>query len=134
MEQNTRPRGARTTILDNKVLAAAGRKAYQAAYNEPCDTLEVGYSQNMLFAVDRGIGAVVNDEGVGAEFTDEDTVNVYYRLGISIFPLAIPVDDINNAVTDERVDLADGIRTFGARLDANHATWFRRYDHDYQNL
>jgi len=92
-----------------------------AAKIEPMDAVVV-WSQASLAI------AVVNEEGVGA-FEEEDHVRVWFtygKEGMFYHDVLVPVNDILEArqITEE-VDLADFIRTFGARLDSNHELWAR---------
>ena len=133
MSTTTRRTGAIARILSAEALLEAGRKHYVEEYPDanPAD-LGHGPTPHMLIAVDRGLGAVVNREGVGDRFNHEtETVDVYFSNGYSVFPLALSIDEIAYAATDDLIDLAEGIRTFGARLDSNHATWFHAYDPEH---
>ncbi|MGO2520130.1 MAG: hypothetical protein ACTH8F_08410 [Microbacterium sp.] len=130
---NTRPTGAIARILDADALLAKGRDAYVRTYQDanPAD-LQPGPLPQMILAVDRGNPAIVNGEGVGSIATEEDLIEVYFSNGFSIFPLELTLTDVAHAVSDDTIDLADGIRTFGGRLDANHHRWYSRYDHNHR--
>lgn len=80
--------------------------------------LQPGPLPQMILAVARGNPAIVNGEGVGAIATDEDVIEVYFSNGFIVFPLELTLNDVAHAVNDDTIDLADGIRTFGGRLDA----------------
>ena len=131
MRNNSRTAGAIAIKLDPEVLLAAGREAF-AELNPEADAalLTHGPLPQMLFAVDRGTGAVVNGEGVGAVADETDHIEVYFCYGMTWTPVPMAMVKVGDAATEERIDLADGIRTFGSRLDVNHLRWFNRYDAD----
>lgn len=126
----TRPTGAITRKLDPDTLLAIGRKHYLIAYpgQARAEDLQNGPQPQMLFGVDNGkTAAVVNGEGVGSTQDEEGRIDVYFSNGYSTFRLAIPLDELTDAVTDATVDLAHGIRTFGGRLETNFYNWHRAY-------
>ncbi|MGO2822526.1 MAG: hypothetical protein ACTIA5_17150 [Brachybacterium tyrofermentans] len=124
--RRTRPAGAIATILDADVLLDSARAA------RPGSSIDHGPRPQMLLAVNHGELAVVNREGVGCISGDDKTVGVYFDLGGMWDVIPLPHSVIAHAATEEKVDLADGIRTFGGRLDSNHYTWFSRYDADHR--
>lgn len=125
-----RPREAEAFLLDNDALIRAARPVCAEMGGNP-DHLTSIYTQ-MLLAVERGLPAIVNSEGVGAILSEADTIGVYLAAQMSIVRIDIPLDALSDAVTDEVIDLADGIRSFGPRLEANFHRWHRAYDHDYR--
>lgn len=122
----TRPRGATAVILDNETLLNSGRQALtrldETAHPE---NLHPGPGPNMLVTTPTGNTAVVNGEGVGDFLQENDTIPVYYSYEMSWIPLDIPASEISAAATAQSIDIADGIRTHNARLDANHHQWYR---------
>lgn len=57
-------------------------------------------------------------------FASDDTVHLICSEGVGC---AITAEDIDRMkMVGEPMDLADFIRTFGGRLDANHYMWTRR--------
>lgn len=126
----SRPRGAEAFLLDNDALIRAARPVYAEMGGNP-DHLTSIYTQ-MILAVERGLPAIVNSEGVGAMLSEDDTIGVYFAAQMSIVRIDIPFDALNNAVTDEVIDLADGIRSFGSRLEANFHRWHSIYDPAYR--
>ena len=102
-------------------LVSEGKPSVDRAKIEPMDAVVV-WSQASLAI------AVINDEGVGG-FEEEDLVRVWFtygEMGLYIMDVLVPVNDILEArEMSEEVDLADFIRTFGARLDSNHELWAR---------
>lgn len=73
---------------------------------------------------------MVNEEGVGC-IAKNGTIGVWVSAAFERIRIDIPVDDIIVAATAETIDLADGIRIFGARLDSNHHRWFTAYTGTY---
>lgn len=131
MQTNTRPAGAIGIKLDAEILLAVARDEF-AAQNPEADPalLTHGPQPQMLIAVDRGTGCVVNGEGVGAVADENDQIEVYFSYGFTWTPVQLSLEKIGAAAGEERIDLAEGIRTFGSRLDVNHRVWFNRYDAD----
>ncbi len=129
MNKNTRPAGALTTVLDSEALLAAAREQLPLQYpgSDPV-ALRDGPLPQMLFTVDRGEAAVVNGEGVGAVADEHDIVDVWFTYGYELIKIALTLPTIANAFTGDEIDLADGIRTFGGRLDANHYRWYTRHN------
>ena len=135
MTTTTRPLGAIATILDNDSLLAAGRRHFEAQYpgNDP-QHLQHGPTPQMLFCTGHGNATIVNSEGVGNIADENDTIKVWFTYGYELLPVTLPLhEEIATTVTEERIDLAHGIRTFGIRLDSNHYRWFEQYDYDYVN-
>lgn len=132
MQRNTRPAGAVGIKLDAEILLAAAREEFAAQYPEHPDAAQLthGPLPQMLIAVDRGTGCVVNAEGVGGIADEDGRVEVHFSYGFTWLPVLLTLEKIGTAAGDERIDLADGIRTFGSRLDVNHSLWFNRYDAD----
>lgn len=128
---NTRTLGAIAVKLDPEILLVSAREEFAGQFPEADAThLTNGPLPQMLFAVDRGNGCVVNGEGVGAIANEDDQIEVHFSYGMTWVPVLMPMSKINDAATEERIDLAEGIRTFGSRLDVNHLRWFNRYDAD----
>jgi hypothetical protein len=128
----TRPTGAVAAVLDAATLLTAARAVADADPTLADLPLSDGPTPQMLIAVDRGVPAIVNHEGVGGVLGEDGAVPVYFRSGTRWEPIAIPLGAINEAITEKRVDLAEGVRTFGARLDSNHRRWFDRYDSEHR--
>ena len=129
--KNTRPAGAIAIKLDPEILLESAREEFADQNPEANPThLTHGPLPQMLLAVDRGTGSVVNGEGVGAIANESDYIEVYFGYGMEWVPVMLPLSKVGNAATEQRIDLADGIRTFGSRLDVNHFRWFNRYDPD----
>lgn len=113
-----RQRGAIATILDDEVL---NRYANEKAGGKP-PVYQGGIFRQMFLETTQG-PAVINSDGVGLT-ADEGEIIVYLSSAFGIDAVPIPLSIIEKAKTEERIDLADGIRVFGDRLDSNHYTWF----------
>jgi hypothetical protein len=141
MRSNNRQRGALGYLLDSDKLTkhirfATGSKHWD--YDIEPYTAALVYGEGTSWAV-------VNDEGVGDSADDYDgTVTINYGLSkepdesddpnvirvfnIFVQEVKLPWSVIDQCRTGEPIDLADHIRTFGARLDNNHAIWYRFSD------
>lgn len=127
----TRPTGAIATILATESLLEAGRRQFALQYPDADpQKLNNGLSPQMMIPVNHGELAIVNREGVGTIADEHNIIDVWFSYEYELLPVAIPTSEIANTTTDEKIDLAHGIRTFGDRLDANHWRWYSRYDHD----
>ena len=123
--------GAIAVTLDPTILLTAARAKFAIAHPEAEPTLlNNGPLPQMLFPVNRGEAAIVNNEGVGSIADEDDNIQVTFTYGYQWLEVTLTLDEINQAATDEKIDLADGIRTFGSRLDSNHYNWFSKYDHN----
>lgn len=130
-EQRTDGRrgGAVASVLNSEALLAAGRAAYAEEHPgvDAAALVDHGPLPQMTFTADGDLVAVVNGEGVGGIGTDGVTVDVWFSVGGMWDTLPIRLSAIAEATEHETIDLADGIRHFGARLDANHCLWRDRY-------
>ena len=131
MSREERPRGVMLTVLDltgvvegaQKMLpdgetAELAHQPYAAAH---------GPSGELIVVCHEGVGWIVGD---GEDQEDlEVPIHVRTPTGFSIFPRYMAHLDraeVEVLMTGELVDLADLIRTFGARLEANFWLWHRR--------
>lgn len=136
---------AEVTLLDlSEVEACALTFLREKAERDGTDmpsSVKVGYRWGCFGCPDGSLYALC-DEGVGTAkpITDDDplVVDVYVdgyegqKSGsfISIFPAAsvnLGPDRVRQYRTGERVNLAEFIRTFGARLDSNYESWRRKF-------
>lgn len=117
---SSRKRGAIASVLDMDVLVRHANE--QIADDESTLKFHTENGTRMLLETEVG-PAVLDSEGVGYE-RDGNTITVNLCYGITMTPVDLPLAVIEKAKTDQRIDIADGIRTFGDRLDANHQTWF----------
>ena len=126
---NNRNRGAIGYVLDSNKLA----KALRDIINPAVEAEKFEPLQSVLVFGEGTQWAVVNYEGVGGIATDYDEeARVYftYDQGFLIDSEKLPWNIVTECrdMTEQPVDLADFIRTFGARLDNNHAIWYRFSD------
>lgn len=130
-EQRTdgRKGGAIASPLNPAILLDAGRTAYAERHPgaDAAALVEHGPLPQMTFTADGDRVAVVNGEGVGDVSTDGATIDVWFTVGAMWDTLPIPLSAIAEATEAETIDLADGIRHFGDRLDDNHREWRSRY-------
>lgn len=127
----TRKRGAIATVLNPEVLVKLGRKVLVDQYGpEEVESMQLGPgpTPQMMLTVDHKTAAIVNSEGVGHIEGENGKIAVELSTPFSFFPVEIDLGDLGEAATDQEIDLADGIRTFGSRLDSNHHQWFSRYE------
>lgn len=123
---SNRKRGAIATVLDMDVLVRHANE--QIAGDESPLRFHAESDRRMLLETEEGLG-VIDGEGVGYDSEgDQITVNLCY--GITLTPVDLPLSIIEEAKTDERIDIADGIRVFGDRLEANHYLWYSRTKRD----
>lgn len=130
MTTTARPLGAIATILDNDALLTAGRRQFGLQYpgNDP-QKLSHGPTPQMLLRVDHGEAAIVNNEGVGNVADEHSIVDVWFTYNqYELLEVSLPLNEIADTATDDKIDIAFGIRTFGDRLDSNHYRWYSRYD------
>lgn len=97
---------------------------YRAGFGIPWGIVETSEG---LFAI--------NTEGVGPDgpISEENplVVDIYAEQDgfLALMPVAsmsLNADEVRKMATGPAVPLADHVRTFGARLDANYETWLRR--------
>lgn len=143
MTRYNRQRGALGYLLDTNKLAQAIREVLGSKDWE----WDIEPYKAALVYGEGTKWAVVNDEGVGSRADDYDqTVTINYGLSkesdenenartINIFiqTVELPWSVIDQCRTGEPIDLADHVRTFGHRLDNNHAIWYRFSDKVLEN-
>lgn len=121
---NNRQRGAIATVLDQSILAKHANGQAKSLGDDGSLLFQAGPGPQMLLDTEDG-PAVINSEGVGHTLKD-GTITTYLHYGMSLMPITLPLAAIESAKTSEKIDIADGIRTFGSRLDVNHHLWFDR--------
>lgn len=122
-----RSRGVTLRLLDfSAVVADAQAKAAGAD-----ETVELSHTPYAAAEVGERL-YVVCHEGVGWEVTEDEPLELPLHVrtpsGFSIFPrwnAMLSPSEVRLARTEEEVDLADLVRTFGARLEANFWLWHR---------
>jgi hypothetical protein len=131
MTSNNRQRGATGYVLDTDKLTKALRRV------TGIDTAQIWGNPVLVYGEDKS-WAVVNTEGVGGTADDYDKpARVWFDretpegyISVQLEDELVPFNVIQECVTGEQVDLADHVRTFGARLDNNHAIWYGFADKD----
>ena len=120
-----RTRGVTLRVLDLTPVLA------DIAEPGPGETVRAGFDPYATVEHDGHLYVVCN-EGVGWEVTDDDPlpVDLYVSAptGFGIFPrweVTLTPADVHRLATDDEVDLADLIRSFGARLESNFWAWHR---------
>jgi hypothetical protein len=111
--------------IDTEAVRPLLAAVYEALYGEPLDdrlkvdeqVLVVGWNES-FDGVD--IGTVCN-EGVGNWLTDSNCIEVWVMGGFQRFTIPLGLNRI--PLREEPVDLAESIRTFGARLESNWYQW-----------
>jgi hypothetical protein len=126
-----RERGAVLRLLDFSRVEAQALEVARKERTEEAGKVPVGLDASFgpwaAGHLADGTVVVVCSEGVGYEVTDESpfSLSLYARYdggGIGIVPLMEAVmkpDDLQEYLTDETIDLADLVRTFGQRLEDN---------------
>jgi hypothetical protein len=85
------------------------------------------YGEELFLLETPDLFAVIGTEGVGHFSTDGETCRVLFTWdGMQYDTAELRIAHIRLCETSGEVDLADAIRTFGSRLDANHHEWYRR--------
>jgi hypothetical protein len=131
MTSNNRQRGALGYVLDTdkltKVLRQVTGVENAQAWGNP--VLVYGEGESWAVVNTEGVGGVADNYDKPARvWWDRNLEEPYFdaRLGDDL----VPFNDIQSCVTGESVDLADHIRTFGSRLENNHAIWYEFADKD----
>lgn len=120
-----RPTGVKLTLLDlAPVLESAAKSPHATA-----DAYEISFGPYATAEVDGKLYVICN-EGVGWEVTDEEPLelDLYVKKPgtISIVPslrATLSPAEVREHATGEKVDLADHVRRFGARLESNFWAW-----------
>lgn len=114
-----RQRGKVGLVLDNDILLEATLKQIASAQDRAWATL--AFDLNVLYVTERGL-AIVTSEGVG-HIEEGGTIKVEVALGGFLVSVKVPVEDARRAATTTGADLADVVRSFGARLENNFWIW-----------
>ena len=125
-----RDRGVMLKVLDLSEVEAEATEMYRKEKGDPDGRIEAGWTPWGVAEKDGKLYVVCN-EGVGYEVTDEEplVVDLYRRAegSMTIFPTMqanLAPDDVRRFTTDEEIDLADLVRTFGQRLEDNFGLWY----------
>jgi hypothetical protein len=115
-------------LIDTEAIKPLLQEVYLAIYGETIDTLEIE-PQVMVECVDDDDyldHAVIITEGVGNLTSAGNTLPIYIRTSPRSMTFStIPIYWERIPLKGE-VDLAEFIRSFGARLDNNWSLWERR--------
>lgn len=127
----TRPHGATAVVLDlSDHLAQALAYAQENQPEEGWTKASFHGGPYALATAKDGTEYLIDTEGVGFPLDDQPVqfdVFLSTETSFSMFPSVVSSmtrEEIHAAATGETVDLADHIRTFGARLDRNHHLWY----------
>jgi hypothetical protein len=138
-ERAERARGVTLRLLDLSGIEEVALERYNQHLaidgKEPATAMRVGSDPYAVIEKD-GTMYVVCNEGVGWEITDEHPLEIDLyphrdkdgKQSFSIFPAmsaSLKPEDVRDRTTETEVDLADHIRTFGARLESNFNEWYR---------
>lgn len=132
LTDSPRTRGVMACKLDDRKLADLIADARIEAGEPIIEPKDINPEPAVLALNAEGDAfALINSEGVGG-FQSDGCLRAYYtigRYGAMIHSVRVPVEAIEDIDTDhDQVDLADFIRTFGARLDNNHQIWVNWYN------
>lgn len=121
----TRPRGVILRVLDTDRIA-------RVASEQLDHPVKLAYAP-YAFVEHNGDAYVVCDEGVGWKVTDSEPLEVGLYSDqpgfMAIAPMGmarLSLDEVRQHVTSQKIDLADLIRTYNARLADNFRAWHRR--------
>lgn len=125
-DKRERTRGVILTVLElDDLIADVQRNAAEG------ETVELAH-QPYAAAEVNGVLYVICQEGVGWRVTEGEPLELSFHVrtptGFSMFPRwtgNVPPEEVRAHMTGESIDLADLIRSFGARLEANFWLWQR---------
>ena len=124
-----RQKGYYGTLVDGAKLAEIAKKIYKLQYGKTINCTMDDYLFVELKAK-RYDGeskyAIICNEGVGWEEDEWGTIPVPTNIGAYNWlngRVHITTDVIKKHLKNERVDIADFVRVFGDRLDANVSIW-----------
>jgi hypothetical protein len=117
------PTNVEVTVLDVTTV----NEAMTDAYSDPDTTVEVSFGPYGFVETPKGV-FVLNNEGIGTGPLDDDEVYefdgyAHTANSFGIMPVMtakVPVFALVKMATDRKVNLAEFVRTFGARLDNNY--------------
>lgn len=132
---NTRTRGITGCVIDSAKLAKLIASQLIENGARPEVTTDIYPEDCILVLSDSGAEfALINTEGVGTYSDGIQSLTAWYTRGVYgtvLYSISLPFRAVEALDTDhETVDLADHIRTFGARLDSNHQGWVNWYNYN----
>ena len=127
-----RKKGYIGQIVSGEKLAVIAKQMYAIQYTPESIDSRVDVSDLLLIELEKKDDwgdtrhALICDEGVGWEQQDRYLINVptnVGQMGLYNGSVDLSVDVIKSCLSGETADIADFVRTFGARLDNNVWTW-----------
>ena len=127
-----RKKGYIGQIVSGEKLAVLAKQIYAIQYTPESIDSEVTVTDLLLIELEKKDSwgdkryAIVCDEGVGWEQQDRYLINIPTNVGhVGLYngSVDLSVDVIKSCLSGETADIADFVRTFGARLDNNVWTW-----------
>ena len=127
-----RKKGYIGQVVSGEKLAVIAKQMYAIQYTPESIDSRVDVSDLLLIELEKKDDwgdtryALVCDEGVGWEQQDRYLINVptnVGQMGLYNGSVDLSVDVIKSCLSGETADIADFVRTFGARLDNNVWTW-----------
>ena len=127
-----RKKGYIGQIVSGEKLAVLAKQIYAIQYTPESIDSEITVTDLLLIELEKKDSwgdsryAIVCDEGVGWEQQDRYLINIPTNVGhVGLYngSVELSVDVIKSCLSGETADIADFVRTFGARLDNNVWTW-----------
>ena len=127
-----RKKGYIGQVVSGEKLAVLAKQIYAIQYTPESIDSEVTVTDLLLIELEKKDSwgdsryAIVCDEGVGWEQQDRYLINIPTNVGhVGLYngSVDLSVDVIKSCLSGETADIADFVRTFGARLDNNVWTW-----------
>ena len=127
-----RKKGYIGQVVSGEKLAVLAKQIYAIQYTPESIDSEITVTDLLLIELEKKDSwgdsryAIVCDEGVGWEQQDRYLINIPTNVGhVGLYngSVDLSVDVIKSCLSGETADIADFVRTFGARLDNNVWTW-----------
>ena len=127
-----RKKGYIGQVVSGEKLAVLAKQIYAIQYTPESIDSEITVTDLLLIELEKKDSwgdsryAIVCDEGVGWEQQDRYLINIPTNVGhVGLYngSVELSVDVIKSCLSGETADIADFVRTFGARLDNNVWTW-----------
>ena len=127
-----RKKGYTGQVVSGEKLAVLAKQIYAIQYTPESIDSEITVTDLLLIELEKKDSwgdsryAIVCDEGVGWEQQDRYLINIPTNVGhVGLYngSVELSVDVIKSCLSGETADIADFVRTFGARLDNNVWTW-----------
>lgn len=129
------PTNIEITVLDLSALEVEAFKQLPKEEYPKATRCRVGSKPHGIVETPKGVYALCN-EGVGnGPITDDDKyeIDLYaeYDGGgwcMPVMSAKVNAEELKKLATAEKVNLADFIRQFGARLEANYHNWYKELE------